>query len=373
MYRTLTAALPLALALSLSAQTRHLVGAGAFPDVKSALQIAKAGDEIVIISPGVFGPLEVRVGVTIRTRKGVNAILSRVECRAPAQQQTRFGHVELHGYRVLPGDGTVIFDSCRITPPAFPWPGAFYTVDRARVLYHNSRITGGLVANDSFVGLHGSRVAGPARSVYTMCKSTWAVVLHNSVLAANNAHIEGGGETWCTGRGESVGVRANGASVIRISQSTVAGGLDSNTVRSMAIDNGSRLAVRLDSTTIQGRVQGAVDRRASLLASRQLGGPLVGQSYSTELLGRGGMPYALIASGALAARVLPGIADIVWFEPSASAPLIGAGFLPPSGIQRYSVPIPAQTQLRGRTIWVHAVGLSSDGIVLALPSGGEVR
>lgn len=361
-----------------AAQKRWTVGTGGLATIRAALALARSGDEILIVSKGVYGPIDVRAGVTIRAAPNLQIIIFGVRCQLTGTEAARFSDLSLSMVTLARGSGSTSFENCQLFSSALT-DGPTIVADGARAFFHNcdirasSRYSVTFNAVDSLVAIRGGRVEGRVRTDRLRCEDSVALRLRDCAFTASDTRIEGGRRVFCSQRAEGVAIRTEGATRLRITASTVAGGDDGNGQRSAAIDSAGSRPVEVFRTVVLGATRGPVRNNAALLGSTQTGEPRLGMPFSGQILGRSGEAYALIASTRLTVNFVSSIPDILWFRPGASSPAIGFGVLPASGMASFRFPVPARSALRGRTIWVHGIGLAPTGIAVALPVGGEIR
>lgn len=376
------------LALSVSAQTTHLVGPGGFPQIRDALAVAVSGD-IVNVQPGTYAHFEATVGVTIRAvtigtvlveydpafaagcTPGISCGLTRiappvgqvVHCIGLDFRPNVVGFSPSH--RVVVASGTVTFDRCALRAQN----ANALSVDGARVHLQGCTLAG--------VGTGGAAIALAAsnnaavtavRCSFTGSSSASlpgaAVRLRSAELQGSQLQLLGGAQLFGGPGATALDLDAPSAAWISDSSLTAGGGPTCPVVgsgtgridRCVLVPTGTctslpaALVVGIDSTTpLQNGAPFTVDWRTD----------------PNQLI-------AVFASPGLGYVPLPGITDQPLGIDPANFWLATAVVSDATGFATFTWNMPAG-QFLDASLFVLGAGLAPTSLALSPPVGGVIR
>ncbi|MBK8098836.1 MAG: hypothetical protein IPK26_17115 [Planctomycetes bacterium] len=380
---TLAACIPYSAGHLLS-QTTFRVGPGeAYATIQDAVGAATAGD-IVEVLAGSYPGFTLDKALTIRAEP-TGAV---VEASSAIVGPPVGGHARLCGLRLrnvqLFGSGAASFESCELlgTPGSFAPPvvanGAAATFWRCRI----ADGPGGIQASASNLTLVQCDVS--ALGTYLYLLSISALDLRNGCVV----HVSD--STLAAGRGTALAGAWPGIYVISQSQldivdSTVRGGDyqgQSNQVGGSAIEVGVDSVARQQRCTL---LAGTGTAGPGNPSSRVTNAPLLGVHIAEPTLALGGSltaefrdapsspVFVLAAFGLTPPTTAPLVTPLHWGFTPQNAAVVAVLVADGSGNAAYSLPIPADPQLRNLGIWLTGASLAQLPAQLSPPVGGVLR
>lgn len=348
-----------ALAVALPAQATLLVGPGGFPDVQSAITAASNGD-IIVVLPGIYGPIHPTKSLTIRAAPGTVLIGGLVHNFLPPVG----GAVHLTGIDIggltLVHDGTATFDTCRFTSRDVGLSAVRSTVHLLDCTFtalpqgQNTPLAL-LYAADSYVTATGSIIKGSPPQ-WPFNTGSPAVRLLRSTLHCSGCVIAAAG-------GAPTALTADPNSTLWIADSAVTTGLLGCPI------NATGAAGHQARTTVAPNC-GALPRGPLLGAAR--GAPLsTGAPFTLTFTSDPNDPIGVCAD--LRLGIQPGLlfAQPLLLAPTywPAAALVADG----SGLATVTWNMPANAALVDRALWLQGFAGASVPLSLSPVTGGVIR
>jgi hypothetical protein len=397
--------LGLLLAVSLEAQSVHLVGAGGFAQISDAIAVAMAGD-VIEVTAGNYLPFTLEKALTIRGRPGpligvqsstyattrlrppagTMATISRIEFRSPA---TRISTMETRIER-----GTVFCEECLFEASALLGAGGL-TVENATAVLRRCVLVGngvaagvagtynaGLVCNNAQVFASDCWLRGSDTSFDSYGGGGEGARVSASVAQFVRCTIEGGNQRHAWANPPGRGVATVGATMLWLADCTVLGGAGASAPGAIGLHHSATAPAQLARSSITGGPNTSGGSSGAAIVGATVAAPLLGLGAATMPLVRGSpfsisyrtqpnWPILVFVATDLQVRDDPLFAEPVLLAgtPGVLAILVADG----NGDAVYQTTVPALPALPHARFFVEAVSGVAVPLHTSPPLGGVVR
>lgn len=356
-----------------TAQVTHFVGPGG--SIGQVLASAAPGD-VVLISPGTYGPFQAFVGVTIRGA-APGAVFVQGQCQIGCPLNQTLHLVDLHLEPLIVSGGCCTLDSCVIVPsitgPTLFATGATVHLQECSIGAPIMAwgIAPALRAVSCVVTANDTTFRGADANPQIGSSGSHAIDLGNGSVFHGSYLTVNGGNGFAGFQPPGHALRADSGSTVWISDSVLTGGLATNVVGSPPwVCAVVATAGRLSRCTLAPTCTPGVPSTGPMLGAHRVGIPVAGAPLAVDFTTD---PFGLIgvfAGLSLGSPLLAIVEQPIALDPAGAIPLallVAGGTGVASGV--WNLP----PGVANATLWLQGVAGGSFPLAVSPVAGGVIR